>query len=67
MILNFNEFHRINQNGNELNDIRNKNLDIFKKRGFPSKKEEDWKYTDLKTILSNNLKGLEISNNKKIS
>jgi len=67
MILNFDEFQKANQSGSELNDIRIKNLNIFKKKGFPSKKEENWKYTDLKTILSNNLNKLEIPNNKKTS
>ncbi|MDP7521196.1 MAG: hypothetical protein QF567_03095, partial [Candidatus Pacearchaeota archaeon] len=43
------------------------NLNIFKKKGFPSKREENWKYTDLKTILSNNLSTLEIPNNKRTS
>jgi len=67
MILNFDEFQKANQNGNELNNIRIKNLNIFKKKGFPSKREENWKYTDLKTILSNNLSTLEIPNNKRTS
>jgi len=67
MILNFDEFQKANQSSSELNDIRIKNLNIFKKKGFPSKKEENWKYTDLKTILSNNLNKLEIPNNKKTS
>jgi len=67
MILNFDEFQKANQSGSELNDIRIKNLNIFKKKGFPSKREENWKYTDLKTILSNNLNKLEIPNNKKTS
>jgi len=67
MILNFDEFQKANQSGSELNDIRIKNLNIFKKKGFPSKREENWKYTDLKTILSNNLNKLKIPNNKKTS
>jgi len=67
MISNFDEFQKANQSGRELNDIRIKNLNLFKEKGFPSKKEENWKYTDLKTILSNNLNKLEIPNNKKIS
>jgi len=67
MILNFDNFKKVNQSGTELNNIRIKNLNIFKKKGFPSKREENWKYTDLKTILSNNLNKLEIPNNKKTS
>jgi len=67
MILNFDEFKKANQSGSELNNIRIKNLNIFKEKGFPSKREENWKYTDLKTILSNNLSTLEIPNNKRTS
>jgi len=67
MSLNFDAFQKANQSGSELNNIRIKNLNIFKKKGFPSKSEENWKYTDLKTILSNNLNKLEIPNNKKTS
>ena len=67
MILNFDEFHKANQNGSELDDIRIKNFNIFQKKGFPSKKEESWKYTDLKRIIYNNLNKLEVPNNKKTS
>jgi len=67
MILNFDEFQKANQTGGELDNIRIKNFNIFQKRGFPSKKEENWKYTDLKTILHNNLNKLEVLNNKKTS
>tara|TARA_Y100000590_G_scaffold82240_1_gene91574 strand:- start:1626 stop:2924 length:1299 start_codon:yes stop_codon:yes gene_type:complete len=65
MILDFDNFQKINKNGVELNNIRTKNLNIFKEKGFPSKKEENWKYTDLKTILSNNLDKLEIPKDEK--
>ena len=54
MILNFDEFQK-DKNDGELNNIRVKNLNIFKEKGFPSKKEENWKYTDLKTILFSSL------------
>jgi len=67
MILNFDEFQKANQINGELDDIRIKNYNIFQKKGFPSKKEESWKYTDLKTLLYNNLNKLEILNNKKNS
>ncbi len=67
MILNFDEFQKANHTGGELDDIRIKNFDIFQKKGFPSKKEESWKYADLKTILHNNLNKLEVLNNKKTS
>ena len=67
MILNFDTFQKTNQSGSELNNIRIKNLNIFKEKGFPSKKEENWKYTDLKTILYNNLEKLELPNNENTS
>ena len=33
---------------------RQKNLDLFYKSGFPTKQEEDWKFTDLSLILNKN-------------
>ena len=35
-------------------DLRKENLDLFYKNGFPNKKDEDWKFTDLNSILSKN-------------
>ncbi len=35
-------------------EFRNKELDLFSKNGFPNKREEAWKFTDLNTILSKN-------------
>jgi len=67
MILNFDNFQKANQSGSKLNNIRIKNLNIFKEKGFPTKKEENWKYTDLNRIISNNLSKLEILNDKKTS
>ena len=34
--------------------LRKKNLDLFYQTGFPNKKDEDWKFSDLNSILSNN-------------
>ena len=44
----------------EIN-LRKKNLDLFYQTGFPNKKDEDWKFSDLNSILSNNFN--KISNN----
>ena len=41
--------------------IRNNELDLFSKNGFPNKREEAWKFTDLNTILSKNF--TNITNN----
>ena len=42
-------------------EFRNKELDLFSKKGFPNKKEEAWKFTDLDKILSKNF--ANITNN----
>ena len=44
----------------EIN-LRKKNLDLFYQTGFPNKKDEDWKFSDLNLILSNNFN--KIANN----
>ena len=41
--------------------LRKKNLDLFYQIGFPTKKDEDWKFSDLNSILSNNFN--KIANN----
>ena len=41
--------------------LRKKNLDLFYQTGFPNKKDEDWKFSDLNAILSNNFN--KITNN----
>ncbi|SHF98355.1 Iron-regulated ABC transporter permease protein SufD [Flavobacterium segetis] len=37
----------------ELHDIRTAAIENFENKGFPSKKEEAWKYTSLNSILKN--------------
>lgn len=37
----------------DLHDVRNEALKVFENKGFPTKKEEAWKYTSLNTILKN--------------
>ena len=63
----FEEFQKSNLALKELNNIRINCYEKFKNQGFPTKKQEHWKYTDLKNIISNNFTSLEIFNNKKIS
>ena len=38
----------------ELHDVRTQSIKNFENKGFPTKKEEAWKYTSLNTILKNN-------------
>jgi len=48
---------------------RKKNLDLFFQNGFPNKKDEDWKFTDLNSILGKNFNNIvnkeSISEDKK--
>jgi len=46
----------------EEKDLRKKNLDLFYQNGFPNKKIEDWKFTDLSTILSKSFNNIENKN-----
>ena len=34
--------------------LRKKNLELFYQTGFPNKKDEDWKFSDLNSIIGNN-------------
>ena len=53
---NFYDFKVDNIKGLSLQEkeFRNKELNLFSKNGFPNKREEAWKFTDLNTILSKN-------------
>ena len=39
--------------------LRKKNLELFYESGFPNKKDEDWKFSDLNSILSNNFNKID--------
>ena len=60
MNLKFDQFKKLNLNLKELENIRSKNFKKFELKGLPSKKQEQWKYTDLKTIINNNFEDLQI-------
>ena len=42
----------------EEKKLRKKNLELFYLNGFPSKKDEDWKFTDLNSILGQNFSNI---------
>ena len=42
----------------EEKSLRKKNLALFYKTGFPNKKDEDWKFSDLNSILNKNFKNI---------
>jgi len=45
-------------------ELRQKNLNQFIKTGFPNKRIEDWKFSDLNQIISSNIKELKFFNNE---
>ena len=45
-------------------ELREKNLNKFIKNGFPNKRIEDWKFSDLNQIISSNIKELKFFNNQ---
>ena len=55
------KIYKIKDLSPEEKSLRKKNLDLFFQAGFPNKKDEDWKFSDLNLILSNNFN--KITNN----
>jgi len=47
-------------------ELREKNLNEFIKNGFPNKRVEDWKFSDLNQIISSNIKELKFYNDQAI-
>jgi len=47
-------------------ELREKNLNEFLKNGFPNKRVEDWKFSDLNQIISSNIKELKFFNDQTI-
>jgi len=60
MNLKFQEFQKLNLGLKELDGIRIKSFKKFETQGFPSKRQEHWKYSDLRTIINENFKNLQI-------
>ena len=52
----------LNLSNNNIN-LRKKNLYEFIKNGFPNKRKEDWKFSDLNQIINFNIKELSFYNN----
>ncbi len=57
------EIEKINLINSEEKKFRIKNLEFFNKNGFPSKRSEDWKFSDLREIFSKNFNKIDIKNN----
>ena len=73
MITNFkvnsDEIDKIKKISKQEKEFRIKNLNLFNKNGFPNNKIEDWKFSDLRNIVSKNFKKLDvqITNSKNIN
>tara|TARA_B100000963_G_C22625299_1_gene672016 strand:- start:1348 stop:2607 length:1260 start_codon:yes stop_codon:yes gene_type:complete len=52
------EIDKIGDFNKKEKDFRLKNLENFNKNGFPNKRNEDWKFSDLREIVSKNFKKL---------
>ena len=53
---------KIKDKSDKHTKLRKEKLDYFKNKGFPNKRQEEWKFTDLEKILKDNFEEL---NNKK--
>ena len=62
--INSDEIDKIGNFTKEEKSFRLKNLDYFNDIGFPNKKNEDWKFSDLKEIVSKNFSKLDIQLSK---
>ena len=52
------KIEKIKDLSSEEKKLRKKNLELFYLNGFPSKKDEDWKFTDLNSILGQNFSNI---------
>ena len=57
--INFKQIDQIKKITLEEKNFRIKNLELFNTVGFPSKKFEDWKFTDFRQIVDNNFNKLD--------
>ena len=66
-----NNINKIKNISLEEKKNREKNLKLFNEKGFPSKRLEEWKFTDLDKIINKNFKDLKsnipLHNNHKIN
>ncbi len=53
LVSSFLAFEQEVDTSSELHEVRSKALKFFEDKGFPTKKEEAWKYTSLQAVLNN--------------
>ena len=59
--INSKEIDKIKKISKKERDFRINNLNLFNKKGFPNKKQEDWKFSDLREIVHKNFKKLNVN------
>ena len=63
--IDFDKIVRSLELSNENIDSRKKNFNLFLENGFPNKRVEDWKFSDLNQIISSNINNLHFYNDLK--
>ena len=63
--IDFDKIVRSLELSNENIDSRKKNFNLFLENGFPNKRVEDWKFSDLNQIISSNIDNLHFYNDLK--
>jgi len=58
--INSNEIDKIEKISKEERNFRINNLNFFNEKGFPNKRQEDWKFSDLREIVQKNFKELNV-------
>ena len=59
------DFKKINSSNDKEAADRKKNFELFLKGGFPNKKNENWKFSDLNYIISKKFKNITNNNENK--
>ena len=59
--INSKEIDKIKKISKVERDFRVNNLNLFNEKGFPNKKQEDWKFSDLREIVQKNFKKLNVN------
>ena len=65
--LNFENYLNEKNFSSSQKKIKEVNFDNFIKNGFPNKRIEDWKFSDLKQIIATNFDNIDFSNKEKQS
>ena len=60
--LNFEKFLNESSFSNSQKEFKEENFNKFLTKGFPNKRIEDWKFSDLNQIISSNFKDFDFSN-----